>query len=104
MKLYMIGMINKAKKKIAMILIEAIIPNSTSSCDFVNIKVAKPEAVVRLVIKVALPTLVITRCSDLAWFPCFLISCWYLLIRKIAFGTPITIISGGIKPVNTVIS
>ena len=31
-------------------------------------------------------------------------SCWYLLIKKIQLGIPITIINGGIKAVKTVIS
>ena len=66
--------------------------------------VAKPAAVVKLVINVAFPTLEITLCNDLALFPCFFISCWYLLIKKIQFGMPITIISGGIIAVKTVIS
>lgn len=56
-----------------MILIEATIPNSLSRSLSKIIKVAKPEAVVMFVIKVALPILEITRCSDKAWFPCFLL-------------------------------
>ena len=67
-------------------------------------KVAKPEAVVVLVIRVAFPTLVMTRCSDLALFPCLLTSCWYLLIKNIQFGIPMTMIRGGISAVSTVIS
>ncbi len=45
---------------------DATIPNSVKSSLSVTIKVAKPAAVVKLVIKVALPTLEITRCKDLA--------------------------------------
>ncbi len=56
-------------------LMEATTPNSFNNLLFVKINVAKPEAVVRFVIKVALPTLAITRCNDLAWFPCNFISC-----------------------------
>lgn len=63
-----------------------------------------PEAVVTLVIRVAFPILEITRCKERAWFPCFFTSCWYLLIKKIQFGIPITMINGGIKAVRTVIS
>ncbi len=81
-----------------------MIPNSFSKSLSVIIKVANPAAVVRFVIKVALPTLEITRCKDFALLPCFLISCWYLLIKKIQFGIPITIIKGGIMAVKTVIS
>ena len=87
-----------------MILIEATIPNSLSSLLSVIINVAKPEAVVTLVIKVALPIFEITRCKDRAWLPCFFTSCWYLLIRKMQLGMPITIINGGIRAVSTVIS
>ena len=83
---------------------EATIPNSVNNSLSVAIKVAKPAAVVKLVIKVALPTFEITRCKDLALLPCFFISCWYLLIKKIQLGIPITIISGGIIAVKTVIS
>ncbi len=92
------------KTNIAKILSEATIPNSSRSLLSVIINVAKPDAVVTLVINVALPILVITLCSDLALFPCSLTSCWYLLIRKIQLGIPITIISGGISPVRTDIS
>ena len=83
---------------------EATIPNSFSSVLSVMIKVANPAAVVTLVIKVAFPTLVITLCNDLALLPWFLISCWYLLIRKIQLGIPMTMINGGIIAVRTVIS
>ena len=90
--------------KIAKILNEATVPNSCNNLLLVKIKAAKPDAVVTLVIKVALPIFVITRCSDLALLPCFRTSCWYLLIRKMQLGIPITIIKGGISAVNTVIS
>ena len=88
----------------AKILNEATTPNSFNRVLSVIIKVAKPEAVVTLVINVAFPTLVITRCNDNALLPCNFTSCWYLLIKKIQFGIPITIINGGIKAVKTVIS
>ena len=68
-------MINKLNRKMATMLMEATIPNSLKSSLFTKIKVAKPEAVVKLVIKVALPTFAITRCRDLAWLPCSFISC-----------------------------
>ena len=45
---------------------EATIPNSFKILLFVKMKVAKPEAVVRLVINVAFPILEMTRCNDLA--------------------------------------
>ena len=101
---YIIGMISKHNIKIAMILKEATIPNSLSNLLSVKINVAKPEAVVILVINVAFPTFVMTRCSDFTLLPCSLTSCWYLLIRKIQLGKPITIIKGGINAVSTVIS
>ena len=83
---------------------EATMPNSFRILLSVKIKVAKPEAVVRLVIKVAFPIFMITRCKDLIMLPCLATSCWYLLIRKIQLGTPMTIIKGGIRAVKTVIS
>ena len=98
------GIISKHKQKIAIILNEATVPNSVNNLLWVMIKVANPEAVVVLVISVAFPTLVMTRCSDFALFPCLLNSCWYLFMRKIQLGTPITMISGGINAVKTVIS
>ena len=98
------GIISKHKQKIAIILNEATVPNSVNNLLWVMIKVANPEAVVVLVISVAFPTLVMTRCSDFALFPCLLNSCWYLFMRKIQLGTPSTMISGGINAVNTVIS
>ncbi len=48
---------------------EETIPNSFNNSLLVMIKVAKPAAVVKLVIKVAVPTLVITLCNALALFP-----------------------------------
>ena len=62
----MIGIISRLRMNMAIILIDATISNSLSKVLSVNIKVAKPEAVVILVSRVALPTLVITRCRDLA--------------------------------------
>ena len=57
---------SRDKIKMAIILIDATTPNSFKILLFVKIKVAKPEAVVRFVIKVAFPTLTMTRCNDLA--------------------------------------
>jgi hypothetical protein len=45
----------------------------------VIINVAKPAAVVRLVIKVAVPTLVITRCNALAFREHYILVGIYLL-------------------------
>ena len=103
-KLYRIGIIKSDSKKMPIMLREATMPNSFKILLFVKIKVAKPDAVVRLVIKVAFPIFVITRWSDLALFPCLATSSWYLLMRKIQLGIPITIIKGGIRAVKTVIS
>ena len=100
----MIGMIKSDNRNIPIMLMLATTPNSFNKELSVRMKVANPEAVVTLVIKVAFPTLVITRCSAFALLPCFLYSCWYLLIRNIQLGIPITIIRGGISAVNTVIS
>jgi hypothetical protein len=60
------GMISRDKKKIPRMLIEATIPNSRSKLLLRIIKVANPEAVVRFVIRVALPTLEITRIRERA--------------------------------------
>ena len=84
--------------------IDATVPNSFKILLSVKMKVANPHAVVMLVIRVALPIFEITLWRERAWFPCFLTSCWYLFIKKIQFGTPITIIKGGISAVKTVIS
>ena len=100
----MMGIINKDSKNIIMMFMEATIPNSRNKLLLVSVKVAKPHAVVMLVISVALPTLEITRWSERAWFPCFLISFWYLLIKKMQLGTPMTMMMGGISAVSTVIS
>ena len=48
---------------------EAIIPNSFNSLLSVKINVPNPAAVVKLVSKVAFPTLEITRCKDFALLP-----------------------------------
>ena len=88
----------------ASILKEATTPNSFKSLLSVSINVANPDAVVTLVISVALPTLVITRCKLFTLLPWDFTSCWYLLIKKIQLGIPITIINGGINAVSTVIS
>ena len=101
-KLYTIGIINKQSINIDNILSDATSPNSESSLLFVVINVANPEAVVTLVIKVAFPILVITFSSAICLLPWVLSSRWYLLIRKIQLGIPITIIRGGIMAVNTV--
>jgi hypothetical protein len=64
----------------------------------VMIKVAKPAAVVKFVIKVAVPTFVITRCNALYFHEQHI----HLLVRKIQFGIPITITRVG-TTVSTVI-
>ena len=56
---------SRDNRNIPNMLILATIPNSFNNELSVSIKVAKPEAVVILVIKVALPTLAMTRWSAL---------------------------------------
>ena len=85
-------------------LMDAIIPNSVKIELFVIIKVENPEAVVKLVSKVAFPTFWITLCNAFILFPCCLYSWWYLFKRKIQLGIPITIINGGIIAESIVIS
>ena len=55
--------------KIASILNDATTPNSFNNVLSVKINVANPDAVVTLVINVALPTLVITRCKLFTLLP-----------------------------------
>tara|TARA_B100001109_G_scaffold146831_1_gene119531 strand:+ start:591 stop:1046 length:456 start_codon:yes stop_codon:yes gene_type:complete len=95
-------MINKHNIKIDKMLSDATNPNSDRSLLFVVINVANPEAVVTLVINVAFPIFVITFSRATCLIPCVLSSRWYLLIRKMQLGIPITIISGGIIAVSTV--
>ena len=54
------GIKRSDRMKIPITFIEAIIPNSFNNLLSVRIKVANPEAVVRLVIKVAFPIFTIT--------------------------------------------
>ena len=63
-KLYTIGIISMESIKMPKIFMEATIPNSVNSLLSVIIKVAKPHAVVTLVIRVALPILDITLFKD----------------------------------------
>ena len=55
------GMINNDSRNIAIIFIEATVPNSFNILLSVKMKVANPEAVVKFVINVALPIFMITR-------------------------------------------
>ena len=57
---------SKDNIKIEIILTDATTPNSLRILLFVSINVANPEAVVRLVINVAFPTLTMTLCKDFA--------------------------------------
>ena len=67
-------------------------------------KVANPEAVVKLVSKIAFPILTITSLRDCCLLLLLEYSCWYLFIRNTQLVTPIIIIRGGINAVKTVIS
>ena len=98
------GIMIKHKRNNPMMFNDVTIPNSINKSLLETIKVAKPMAVVRFVIKVAIPILVVTRCNALALFPCTLYSWWYLLVRNIQFGIPMTMIKVGTKAVKTVIS
>ena len=68
-------MIKRQSIKIDSILNDATTPNSLSNLLSVEMKVAKPDAVVTLVIKVALPIFVITFCRDRDLIPCLFSSC-----------------------------
>ena len=107
------GFFNKLKKigikiidikNIPKIFIDATIPNSFKILLSVKMKVANPSAVVKFAKSDAFPILIITFFNDLILSLFLIISCLNLFIKKIQFGTPITIIKGGIKAVNTVIS
>jgi hypothetical protein len=56
---------NNAQRKVPYILMD-VTTQILIIIDCLSHKVAKPIAVVRLVIKVAIPTLVVTRCKALA--------------------------------------
>ena len=56
-------------------LSDATTPNSFSNLLLVAMKVANPDAVVTLVIKVAFPIFVITFCNESDLSPCLLSSC-----------------------------
>ena len=92
----MIGINKRESIKTAKIFIEATKPNSLKSLLEVSMNVAKPSAVVVLVKMVTLPIFRIILLNDFALLPCRLNSLWYLLIKKIQLGTPITINNGGI--------
>ena len=98
------GISNKDRINTANIFMEATKPNWRKSLLEVSINVAKPNAVVVFVRMVIFPTRLIIWTNDLDLLPCSLNSLWYLLIRKIQLGTPMTIKSGGIKAVRMVIS
>ena len=103
-KLNIIGIKKMESINTKNISMAATIPNSTNIALLVEINVAKPNAVVVLVRKIAFPVFSITLLRALIWLLCFLYSLWYLFNKKIQLGMPITIISGGIKPVKSVIS
>ena len=67
--------------KAAMMFKDDTTPNSTRSGLWVKMNVAKPNAVVALVSKVALPTLATMRFSANILFPWRLNSAWYLLTK-----------------------
>src|SRR5690554_8002080 len=56
-----IGIIQIERINTNIIFNEAVVPNSTSFSEFVNINVENPKAVVKFVRKVAFPTFAITR-------------------------------------------
>ena len=98
-----IGIKHNDNTYITKIFIEAMRPNSWSDWLFVSRKAAKPVAVVTLVSKVILPILPIIIFSDLILLLFFLYSLWNLLIKKIQFGIPMTIKTGGTNAVSRVI-
>ena len=95
-------MISSEMQNIARMLTEAITPNCWSTSLVVKMKAAKPRAVVAFVMNVALPTFFTIRVRARALLPCRLYSAWYLLSRLMQLGTPITIMSGGIRPIKAV--
>jgi len=80
-----------------------MMPNSRSTSLRVTARVAKPEAVVRLVIRVAVPMRMITRCRALILLPYRENSKLYLFSIYMLFSMPMMISRGGIIPVRMVI-
>lgn len=90
-------------KYVAITLIAATTPNSTSMELLVKYNTPKPMAVVMLAKNKVIPMVSILRCRAFILLPWAKNSPWYLLMRKIQLGKPITMMSGAIKPDNTVI-
>ena len=74
-------MMSSEIKNIERMFNDAMTPNCCKTSLVVNIKAAKPRAVVALVMKVALPTFLTIRVSASPLFPCLLNSAWYLFKR-----------------------
>ena|SRR6185369_7875162 len=90
-------------KYVASTLIAATTPNSTNMVLFVKYNTAKPIAVVIFARNKVMPMVSMVLVSAFILLPCALNSLWYLLIRKIQFGKPMTMIKGAISPDRTVI-
>jgi hypothetical protein len=94
---------NNQAQECTTMLNDEIIPNSFKISLLVIMKVANPAAVVKLVIKVAVPTLVMTLCCS-GFITVSAIFLLVLISKKIQFGIPITITKVGTSAVRTVIS
>src|SRR5688500_15607625 len=81
----------------------ATTPNSTSIVLLVKYRTPKPMAVVILARNRVMPIVSMVRASAFTLLPCMENSLWYVLMRTIQVGRPITIMSGAIRPLSTVI-
>src|SRR3954466_12569466 len=97
-----IGMRISVMQYVAITLIAATTPNSTSMEEFVKYNTPKPMAVVTFARNKSTPIVSIITEIAFSLLPCFAYSAWYLLKRKTQFGIPITMISGAMTPLSTV--
>ncbi len=96
--------INKSEiRKVNITFNAATIPNSTSNADPVNAKTPNPIDVVKLAKNKVLPTVLALSIKDASLFCVIKYVSWYLFNRKMVLGTPMTTMSGGIRPESKVI-
>src|SRR4051812_11680054 len=95
------GTIINEKRYVAITLMEAIKPNSNRMRFCIAQKTAKPIEVVKFAKKREMLVRSIAKCSDFNLLPVLVNSVWYLFRIKTQFGTPMTMISGGINPLRT---
>src|ERR1043165_1137554 len=102
-QLMMIGMRMRVMKYVAITLIAATTPNSTSMDELVKYNTPKPMAVVMFARNKSTPMVSIITERAFTLFLCLAYSLWYLLNRNTQFGIPMTMISGAMSPLSIVI-